>query len=76
MKLIAILLCAGGSLAAQNLSPRWEELTAADFEKAIAKAQYESVGFEHRLCEPGGDVGPGGSAAAGDGTRTLKEPRP
>jgi len=39
MKLIAIALCAAASLMAQNLSPRWEELTAADFEKAIARAQ-------------------------------------
>src|SRR5215471_12352923 len=43
MKLIAIALCAVASLTAQNLSPRWEELSAADFEKAIAKAQNTCV---------------------------------
>ena len=43
MKWIAIALCAVASLAAQNLSPRWDELTAADFEKAIARAQNTCV---------------------------------
>ena len=42
MKWIAMALCMG-TLAAQNLSPRWDELTAADFEKAIAKAQNTCV---------------------------------
>jgi creatinine amidohydrolase len=41
--MIAIALSAGACLCAQNLSPRWEELTAADFEKAIAKAQNTCV---------------------------------
>ena len=36
MKLIPLMLCAAASLFSQALSPRWEELTAADFEKAVA----------------------------------------
>ena len=43
MKSVALALCAAASLYAQTLSPRWEELTAADFEKAIAKAQNTCV---------------------------------
>ena len=31
-------------LSAQNLPMKWEELTAADFEKAIQKAQMEVFG--------------------------------
>jgi creatinine amidohydrolase len=43
MKSVALAFCAAASLFAQTLSPRWEELTAADFEKAIAKAQNTCV---------------------------------
>src|SRR6516162_7794170 len=43
MKLIPIALCAAASLCAQSLSPRWEELTSADFEKAIAEAKNTCV---------------------------------
>jgi creatinine amidohydrolase len=43
MKPICLFLCAASSLLAQALSPRWEELTAADFEKAIARAQNTCV---------------------------------
>jgi len=39
MKLIPLTLCAAASLFSQALSPRWEELTAADFRTAIARAQ-------------------------------------
>jgi creatinine amidohydrolase len=43
VKLVTIFLSAGAALFAQDLSPRWEELTAGDFEKAIAKAQNTCV---------------------------------
>ena len=42
-KLIALALCAASSLRGQALSPRWDELTAADFERAIARAQNTCV---------------------------------
>jgi creatinine amidohydrolase len=43
MKLILLFLCAAAPLFSQALSPRWEELTAADFEKAIQRAQNTCV---------------------------------
>jgi creatinine amidohydrolase len=43
MRLLATFLCAAASLCGQTLSARWEELTAADFEKAIQKAQNTCV---------------------------------
>jgi len=39
MKFAAALLCATITLCGQTLSTKWEELTAADFELAIQKAQ-------------------------------------
>src|SRR5262249_9545751 len=35
----AAFLCAAAALSSQTLPVRWEELTVADFEKAIQKAQ-------------------------------------
>jgi creatinine amidohydrolase len=43
MKLIPLMLCAAASLFSQALSPRWEELTASDFEKAVATAHNTCV---------------------------------
>ena len=43
MKLILLTLCAAASLCSQALSPHWEELTAADFEKAIDAAKNTCV---------------------------------
>jgi len=43
MKSLALLVCAVTSLWSQTLSPKWEELTAADFEKAIQNAQHTCV---------------------------------
>src|SRR5215831_7452872 len=40
---LPLLLCAAAPLAGQTLSTKWEELTAADFEKAIQKAQNTCV---------------------------------
>jgi hypothetical protein len=38
-KVGCVAVCAVGLCAAQTLSPHWEELTSADFEKALAEAQ-------------------------------------
>jgi creatinine amidohydrolase len=43
MKLILLSLCAAAPLFSQALSPHWEDLTAADFEKAIAAAKNTCV---------------------------------
>jgi creatinine amidohydrolase len=43
MRLLSLTLCTALSLLAQTLSPKWEELTAADFEKAIARSQNTCV---------------------------------
>jgi creatinine amidohydrolase len=43
MKLILLTLCAAAPIFSQALSPHWEELTAADFEKAIAAAKNTCV---------------------------------
>jgi creatinine amidohydrolase len=43
MKLISLVLCVAAPLFSQTLSPRWEELTAADFEKAVQRAQNTCV---------------------------------
>ena len=39
MRFVLFLLAAAGLAGAQNLSVQWDELTAADFVKAIAKSQ-------------------------------------
>jgi creatinine amidohydrolase len=43
MKIVAIVLCSFAAASGQGLSMKWEELTAADFEKAIQKAQNTCV---------------------------------
>jgi len=43
MRNLAILVCAATSVFSQTLSVKWDELTAADFEKAIQKAQNTCV---------------------------------
>ena len=43
MRLLAVLVFAASSISSQPLSAKWEELTAADFEKAIQKAQNTCV---------------------------------
>lgn len=43
MKLWLAALCAATSMRGQALSAKWEELTAADFEKAIQKSQNTCV---------------------------------
>jgi creatinine amidohydrolase len=43
MRLLPLVLFAAASLFAQGLSSKWEELTAADFEKAIARSQNTCV---------------------------------
>jgi creatinine amidohydrolase len=43
MRLIGLTLCTALAIFGQTLSARWEELTAADFEKAIEKAQNTCV---------------------------------
>jgi creatinine amidohydrolase len=60
MSKLTLLCIAAASLAAQPLSPKWEELTAPDFVKALEQAKYTCV-LPFGVIEKHGAAGPLGT---------------